>query len=114
MFADKFIFCIHIVVLLVGLIVPFVAKRPFLILYSLTIPFIFFHWAINDDTCALTQLECLLTNEPKEKTFMGRVMGPIYSMSDDAAGKLTKGAFFTLWLFVQWRLGLIKELIKSK
>jgi len=112
--ADKLIFLIHIAVLIMALVTPFVAKRQLLILYSIVIPFVFFHWAINDDTCALTQLECLLTNEPKERTFMGRVMGPIYNMSDDAAGKLTKGAFFTLWLFTQWRLGLIKELIKSK
>lgn len=112
--ADKIIFMFHILIFIAGVITPFIAKRPLLLAYSLLIPFIFFHWAINDDTCALTQLECLLTNEPKDKTFMGRLIGPIYNVSDDMIGKLTKGLFFTLWLITQWRLGLIKELIKSK
>jgi hypothetical protein len=75
---------------------------------------LFFHWALNDDTCALTQLESAFTDTPKDQTFMGRLMGPIYTVGDDTAGKCTKGLFFTLWLVVQWRLGLIKELLKSK
>jgi len=112
--ADKIIFGIHVAVLIVGIVLPFVANRPFLLMYSLLVPFLFFHWAVNDDTCALTQFEMMLTKEPKHRTFMGRLMGPIYKVSDDELGKLTKGLFFFLWLLVQWRLGLIKELIKSK
>ena len=111
---DKVIFGIHLAVVIMGVLLPFVANRPLLLLYSLTIPFVFFHWAVNDDACALTQLESFLTGQPKHRTFMGRLMGPIYNVSDDLVGKMTKGVFFTLWLFVQWRLGLIKELIKSK
>jgi hypothetical protein len=45
---------------------------------------------------------------------MGRFIGPIYNVSDDELGKMKKGLFFCLWVFAQWRLGLIKELIKNK
>lgn len=111
---DKVIFGLHVALFIAGILLPFFAKRPMLLAYTIMIPFLFFHWAVNDDTCALTQLECALTDEPKERTFMGRFMGPIYNVPDDTLGKLTKGLFFFLWLFVQWRLGLIKELLKSK
>jgi len=111
---DKVIFGLHVAVLLAGIVIPFVGRRHMLLAYTILIPFLFFHWAINDDTCALTHLECALTDQPKERTFMGRFIGPIYNVPDDEIGKLTKGLFFGLWLFTQWRLGLIKELIKSK
>lgn len=111
---DRFIFNFHIAILFVGLLVPFVGNRRLLMSYSLIIPFLFFHWSINDDTCALTQLECILTNEPKERTFMGRLIGPIYNVSDNDLGKIIKVVFFVLWIFVQWRLGVIKEFIHKK
>ncbi len=112
--ADKIIFAIHLAIVIAGILVPIFGNRKHLLMYSVLVPFVFFHWSVNDDTCALTQLECFLTDEPKERTFMGRLVGPIYSVSDDAIGKLTKGVFFSLWFLTQWRLGLIKELIKSK
>lgn len=112
--ADKLIFGIHLAVVVAGILLPFFGDRKHLLMYSILVPFVFFHWSVNDDTCALTHLESLLTDEPKDRTFMGRLMGPIYNVSDDAIGKLTKGVFFSLWFFTQWRLGLIKELIKSK
>ena len=112
--ADKIIFGLHVAVFLTGVLMPLIGNRQFLLLYSLLIPFIFFHWSVNDDTCALTQLEMILTKEPKHRTFMGRFIGPIYNVSDDELGKMKKGLFFCLWVFAQWRLGLIKELIKNK
>ncbi len=109
---DKCIFGIHVIVLIVGLLIPFIAKRPLLIMYSLVVPFLFFHWAVNDDTCFLTQMECICTGEPKERTFMGRVMSPIYNVPDDVIGNATKMVFFLLWVLVQWRLGLISEVFR--
>ena len=108
------IFGIHVALFITGVVLPFVANRHLLIAYTILVPFLFFHWAMNDDTCALTQLEMAFTETPKEQTFMGRLIGPIYNVADDEAGKLTKGLFFTLWFVAQWRLGLIKELLKSK
>jgi hypothetical protein len=112
--ADKIIFGLHVAVFMTGVLMPLLGDRKLLLFYSFLIPFIFFHWAVNDDTCALTQLEMMVTNEPKHRTFMGRFIGPIYKVSDDELGKMMKGLFFFLWVFAQWRLGLIKELLKSK
>ena len=46
------------------LVFPFVGKRM-VEFYSLLS--IFFHWSVNDDTCALTQVEMFVTGNEKEK-----------------------------------------------
>jgi len=75
--------------------------------YSLLVPFIFYHWSVNDDTCALTQMEMMVTGNEKEETFFGRIMGPIYKMDDTDANNFLKTLLFSLWMIVQFRLGRI-------
>ena len=89
------------------LIVPFMKNKQNLEFYSLLVPFIFFHWSVNDDTCALTQMEMYVTGNSKDDTFFGRVVGPIYKMDDNEANNLLKSLLFGLWLLVQFRLGRI-------
>ena len=89
------------------LIVPFMKNRQNLEFYSILVPFIFFHWSINDDTCALTQMEMVMTGNKKEETFFGRIMGPIYIMDDTDANNLLKTLLFSLWMLVQIRLDRI-------
>ena len=99
------IFWIHFCFLLWILVTPFMNDRRQLEFYGMIIPFIFYHWSVNDDTCAMTQLEMMLTNQEKEKTFMHRVVSPIYEMEENDVNKITKTVFFTLWAFSQYRLG---------
>jgi len=99
------IFWIHLVFLIAILVVPFTNNKINLEFYSILIPFLFFHWSTNDDTCALTQAEILLTGQNKEETFMHRVVSPIYKMEDNQINNLTKSLFFLLWGIVQYRLG---------
>ena len=49
------IFWIHLVFLIAIIVVPFTNDRRNLEFYSILIPFLFYHWSVNDDTCALTQ-----------------------------------------------------------
>jgi hypothetical protein len=107
------IFFIHLLFLVWILIIPFTNNRRQLEFYSMVIPFIFYHWSVNDDTCALTQAEMYMTGQAKEETFMGRVVGPIYKMPDTEVNKLTKTVFFMLWAFVQYRLGHFDSFIKD-
>ena len=99
------IFWIHLVFLIGILVVPFTNDRRNLEFYSILIPFLFYHWSVNDDTCALTQAEMYVTGQQKEETFMHRVVSPIYKMEDNEVNNLTKTVFFLLWAFVQYRLG---------
>jgi len=89
------------------LVVPFMKNKKNLEFYSLLVPFIFYHWSVNDDTCALTQMEMMVTGNEKEETFFGRIMGPIYKMDDTEANKFLKTLLFSLWMLVQFRLGRI-------
>jgi len=89
------------------LVVPFMKNKQNLEFYSLLVPFIFFHWSVNDDTCALTQMEMAVTGNGKDETFFGRVMGPIYKMDDTESNNFLKSIFFFLWLLVQYRLNRI-------
>ena len=77
------------------------------LLDAILVPFIFFHWSVNDDTCALTQMEMAITGNDKDETFFGRVMGPIYKMDDTDANNLLKTLLFALWSLVQFRLGRV-------
>jgi hypothetical protein len=104
---DKLIFLIHVLVVFAGIAIPFIGSPQILTLYSIIIPFLFYHWAVNDDTCFLTQVEVFVTDTPKERTFMGRLVGPIYNLSDDTIGKLMKTLLFGLWFFVQFKLGRV-------
>jgi|TARA_B110000240_G_scaffold194484_1_gene242217 hypothetical protein len=99
------IFWIHLVFLIAIIIVPFTNNRRNLEFYSILIPFLFYHWSVNDDTCALTQAEMYVTGQEKEETFMHRVVSPIYKMEDNDINKFTKTIFFLLWAIVQYRLG---------
>ncbi len=107
------IFVIHLVFLLWILVVPFMNDRRQLEFYSIVIPFIFYHWSVNDDTCALTQAEMYVTGRDKDETFMGRVVGPIYKMEENDVNRLTKTLFFVLWAFVQYRLGHFDSFLKD-
>jgi hypothetical protein len=115
------IFLLHALFLLAILIVPFTNNERNLKFYSIIIPFLFYHWSVNDDTCALTQAEMYVTGKHKDETFMGRLVGPIYKMPETDVNKMTKTTFFVLWAFVQYRLGYfdlffedLNDLLKTK
>lgn len=87
------------------LLMPFARKKHYLEFYSIIVPFLFFHWSVNDDTCALTLMEQKLTGKHKDETFFGRLMGGVYKMEDTEANRFFKSILFFLWMFVQLRLG---------
>jgi|SaaInl5LU_22_DNA_1037371.scaffolds.fasta_scaffold15677_2 hypothetical protein len=106
------IFSIHVALFITAILVPFMNNEKFLEIYSILIPLLFFHWGVNDDTCALTQLEMYTTGKEKTQTFFGRLVEPIYKIDDTRAGKVTKTLLFSLWLMVQYRLERIPGLNK--
>ena len=98
------IFALHALLLLFLIIIPFVNDERLLQMYSILIPFIFYHWSVNDDTCAMTQLETYVTGKNKNDTFFHRLVSPVYKMDDTAANNLLKSTLFFLWMFTQYRL----------
>ena len=76
-------------------------------MYSMIIPFVFFHWSINDDTCALTILESSLTGKEQKDTFFGRLMRPIFTIDNKTSDQIVKTTLFVLWMMVQRKLGIL-------
>lgn len=99
------IFVLHVIIFFLAVIIPFIGEKRIIRLYSLFIPVLFFHWMTNDDTCALTQIEMLLTGNEKKETFFGRLIKPIYTIDDNDANNLVKTLFLFLWFVMQYRLG---------
>lgn len=96
---------IHAGLLFSGFLIPFFNEEKLLIAYSVVIPFLFFHWSTNNDTCAITLLEQAVRGESdKSKTFVGQLMNGVYILPENDASQFLKGSFFGLWLFVQYRL----------
>jgi hypothetical protein len=98
------IFLIHVVLFCMALIIPFTNVEKWLVMYSLIIPFLFLHWATNDDTCALTELEVAITGKPKEQTFFNRLVGPILKLDPKTSNDAPKYILFGLWMLVQFKL----------
>jgi hypothetical protein len=99
------IFFVHLIILLIGILIPFVGQARELRAYSILMVIIFFHWMMNDDTCALTQLEAKIFGKEPSQTFTSQIISPIYKIDDNKSKDLIKTIFFLLWLFTQWRLG---------
>ena len=96
---------IHLLFISVVLTTPFTDNIPHLQFYSIFIPFLFLHWTLNDDTCALTMIEKTLTDKKDNKdTFIGRIIGPIYKMDDSDMSKMNVIITFCLWFYVMYRL----------
>lgn len=90
---------------LAAVLTPFFGPPILLKMFSLIVPFLFLHWSLNDDTCALTAMEQTLTGYEKHETFTGQLMKGIYIIPDNDYGKLSKILFFVLWGITQYRLG---------
>lgn len=103
------------IVLLVGIITPIIAPKRILRAYSIIIVILFFHWMTNDDTCILTHLESKITGKPKDETFIGRVIKPIYKIDETDSKLVLKTVFFLLWMLTQYRLGRLNpsEFLKN-
>lgn len=97
----NFIKLIHCIIVAMMLFVPFSNNRILLSCYIMYVPFIVFHWILNDDTCALTLLECYLTGNSKEESFVGRLVGPVYNITNNHIYIIT----FVLYMIAVIRLG---------
>ena len=102
----------HLIVVLFVVITPFTNNVQFLFLYAFVIPFIYLHWLLGDNTCALTMAEKavrkqLYGEEPDPNDcFSARLINPIYDFNQnyEQFNKLTYIVTFTLWLIVMYKL----------
>ena len=93
----------HSALILFMIIAPFCKNREYVILHAIIVPFLYFHWLTNNDTCALTELEKYLSNKKEnEETFIGSIISPVYkiNLKDKCTiVKITKITTLLLWCF---------------
>jgi hypothetical protein len=77
------IWLIHVLVVILMVLVPLFGNKKYVSMYILIVPFLFFHWATNDDTCFLTILERKLRNVEKKDAFLQKLISPIYLLPND-------------------------------
>jgi hypothetical protein len=80
---------IHLAIIIFIVAVPFLNKNYFLLLHIITVPFIMFHWILNNNTCALTLAEHYITEkltgkpvDPQE-SFMSNLINPVYDFANN-------------------------------
>lgn len=62
---------------------PFSSNRTALVLHLVVTPFLWLHWLLNDDTCALTLLEKKIRGlESDSHSFVYNLVSPVYKVRD--------------------------------
>ena len=77
---------VHILYILFIVIVPFTNSNYLLFLHTIIVPFMIFHWILNDNTCFLTLVEKYIRNgfntvkgrTNNDDCFTCRIIEPIY------------------------------------
>jgi hypothetical protein len=93
-----FVRLLHFILFLYIVCVPFLPLNTstewLFQIYFYLAPFLLIHWFLEDDTCALTELESYLSGVPKTETFVGRILSPIFLISDKSI------TIFTILLYI--------------
>jgi hypothetical protein len=90
---------LHLLLVAFIVVVPFFGTRDLKLLHAIIVPFILLHWALNDSTCMLTQIEKALTDKPEDETFMGQLFGPVYKFETKGEENIFLwAAMVTVWL----------------
>ena len=93
---------LHLLFVIFMVLVPFSYRRDYLIMHTILVPFLFFHWITNNDVCVLTELEKYFSNKQNnEDTFIGSIISPIYKIETSKLNcnlkKVTKVFTLLLW-----------------
>lgn len=89
---------LHILFVLWVLIVPFTGNEPMLVLHLIIMPFLWFHWWLNEDTCALTLMECHFRGVKSKDSFFHNLVSPVYKIRDGDVRSWSWLASVLLWL----------------
>lgn len=121
---------IHLLVIVFVVIAPFTNNNLLLLLHSISVPFIWLHWALNNDTCAITLMEKFVRIQMNGGNYVDdkdcisyKVIGPIYNFMNENVdySKWTWIMTIMLWFTTLYKLRVkyvnddlpeIKNLIK--
>lgn len=76
---------------------PFTSHRGLLVLHATVVPFLWLHWVLNDDTCALTEFEKHLRGVSNDRSFFYALVSPVYKIGDGWVRAACWAATAALW-----------------
>lgn len=83
-----------------ALVAPFSRSRFLRVSYVIFAPFLMLHWILNDDTCALTALECTLRGlDDCSASYVHRVVSPLYKLQDSEASLIAWTYTLASWAY---------------
>ena len=88
---------VHVVVVAFVLLAPFSDDAAVIRAHVWLVPFLWIHWILNDDSCALTVLECRLRGVSVDRSFVHGIVGPVYRMGRASSSWLAWLATFLAW-----------------
>lgn len=114
-FILNLIILFHFLFIIFVVVTPFIGSNPFLVLHAIFIPFVMFHWILNDNTCSLTLAERYLRQKlygqvPNDSdciTF--NLIAPIYDFKKNNEGATNLIYIITIGL---WLIGVSRLIYK--
>ena len=76
---------VHVCVVAFFVLVPWIGNELLLTLWLIAAPSMVLHWLVRSDVCCLTLLEAHLRGVPYERSFVGDLIRPVYSLSNPQA-----------------------------
>ena len=109
----------HFAVVCFVVLTPFIGNNYFLLMHAILVPFIMFHWIINDNTCVLSTIEKKIREKMTNKTsesamddcFTCKLINPIY---DFRANYNTYSAMIYIVTTLLWLVSVYKIYCRLK
>ena len=79
MWLAKTIRVLHLAFVAFVVLAPFSPTPHLWFVHMTVVPSLLVHWLLNSDECALTMLEMRVRGVSKSTSFMGQLVGPVYS-----------------------------------
>ena len=93
---------LHVALVAFVVLAPLVPRL--LPLHAALVPLLWLHWATNEDTCALTELEKRLRGVDEGDSFVHAVVGPVFRVQDSAVRRACWAVSAAAWAVTLARL----------
>ena len=104
MIAANAIKVLHIAFAAFMALAPFSRNLGVVAMHAITVPFLLFHWLLNDDTCFLTLVERRLRGLSEgDSGFFHALVSPVYKLPEYVVGKAVWVITILLGCMSWWR-----------
>lgn len=104
---------VHLFFILFIISTPFTNSTILLLLHFMIVPFLMLHWVLNNDMCAVTEVEKFVRQQiagdrriEYHECFSYKIVGPVYNFvsNNPNYSKYTWSITFILWAITTYKL----------